>query len=145
VNHLFLDIHGGGGRLPSAPPTSTPRADAARKEQARQAIFKDAAPVVQLPALAGTKRAGTSKRPLENEPGNSTTEHQAKKARIVQTFATWSTEAAQQSPYALPVQRQFLEVSTSFLLSSASHLHRTPWLLNALPRYAGLPVPMCLH
>jgi len=129
VGHPFLDGGASGARFTSAPPTTTPSADAIYKERVHQDMFKNAAKVRQLPALLRTKQAGTSKRPLEEETGDRSTQYKAKKAKTTQVIVTQRAPAHSrpQKPNAPPVQGHFPEVSTPFFLSPASNSNRTPW------------------
>jgi hypothetical protein len=70
VNHSFLENGAGGIRYMSAPPTTTPSADTARKEEVHRVKFKHPRKVQQLPVLLRTHQAGTSKHPWEEDTSN---------------------------------------------------------------------------
>jgi len=117
VNHSFLESGAGGIRYTLAPPTTTPSADTARKEQVRQVKFKHLRKVKQLPALLHTHQAGTSKHPWEEDTSNGDPQHRAKRVKKSSFVAMQKAPAAQKqqrNPYALPVQKHFPEVSTPF-------------------------------
>ena len=118
VNHPFLDSGAGGIRYTSAPPTTTPSADTAQKQQAHRAMFKHPGKVKQLPALLRTHQAGTSKRLWEEDTSNGGPQHKEKRVKASSFVTMQKAPAAQKqqrNPNALPVRRHFPEVSTPFL------------------------------
>ena len=131
VNHPFLDSGAGGIRYMSAPPTTTPSADTAQKEQVCQAMLKHPRMIKQLLALLHTHQAGTSKCLWDKDTSNGDPQHKAKRVKTSSFVAMQKAPAAQkqqQNPNALPVHKHFPEVSTLFLpLFPASHSTRTLW------------------
>jgi hypothetical protein len=117
VNHSFLENGAGGIRYTSAPPTTTPSADTARKEEVRRVKFKHPRKVQQLPALLRTRQAGTSKHPWEEDTSNGDPQHKAKRVKKSSFVAMQKAPAAQKqrrNPYTQPVRTDFPEVSTPF-------------------------------
>ena len=132
VNHPFLESDAGGIRYTSAPPTTTPSADTARKEQVRRVKFKHPKPVKQLPPLLRTHQAGTSKRPWEEDTSNGDPQ-KAKRVKTASFVATQKAPAAQKqqrNPNALPVQKHFPEVSTPFLHLPSISFDQNPLVLK---------------